>query len=183
VNYLPDCGGPEISLAAGGDIMKRTLITLGLVTASFGLMTSSAIAAPNNKNNADNVIPLECEELGEIAVRPNPGNGLPAWDVESGEHQVAKQFTFVDEVTVTIEGGDSASTTFSGTDDYGAENGNKDLVECTATFEFNDGPFPIDAEFAAILNADFETDIFEEGQFVTISSTTTLTVLAMITGR
>lgn len=165
--------------------MRRTLTTLGLVAALLLMVAVPATAAPNNKNNAENVIPLECDGgVGEIAVRPNPGQGLPAWDVETGEHQVAKRFTFSDEVTAQIEDGDSASQSFGFVRDFGAEKGNKDLVECTSTMEFVDVlPFPLDPEFADVLNADFETDIFEAGQFITFSGTSTLTVLALITGK
>lgn len=166
--------------------MRKTLTTLGLVAVLLLVSALPSAAAPNNKNNADNIIPIVCPEpLGAIEVRPNPGQGLPAWDVETGQHQVAKRFTFDDDVTVEIvEGGEgSASQTFGFVRDFGAEKGNKDLVECTSTVEFVDGPIPLDAEFAGILNADFETDIFEEGQVVTISVVSTFTVLALITGK
>lgn len=164
--------------------MRRILV----LTVAMGLMMGLALpatAAPNNKNNADNVIPLTCEGLNTVAVRPNPGRGLPAWDVESGQHQVAKRFTFNDSVTVEIiDGGEgSASNTFEEVRDYGAEKGNKDLVECVSNRSFVDGPIPLDPGFAAILNADFGTDIFAAGQLVEITVESTLTVLALITGK
>lgn len=167
--------------------MRKTLLTLGVVAALLLMAAVPATAAPNNKNNADLVIPLECDApIGEVTVRPTPGNGNPAWNVETGANYVAKQFSSTDQVTVQIVDGDSVSASFEFTEDHGASapaNGREDLVECTATFEFVDGPFPIDAEFAGILNAEFGTDIFEEGQFVTISSASTLTILALVPGN
>ena len=167
--------------------MRRTLSAIGLVAAMLLMSALPATAAPNNKNNADNLVPLECDApIGEITVRPAPGDGKSAWNVETGAHYVAKQFSGTDEVTVQITDGDSASATFVFVQDSGAEapaNGRKDLVECTNTFSFVDGPFVIDAEFAEILNADFETDIFEEGQEVTISVVSTFNVLVLVTGN
>ncbi len=167
--------------------MRKTLSTLGLVAAMLLTSALPATAAPNNKNNADELIPLECDTpIGDVTVRPQPGGGLAAWDVETGENYVAKQFTFTSEVTVQIVDGDSASATFVDVADFGAAapaNGRKDLVECTNTFEFVDGPFPIDAEFADILNADLETDIFEEGQVVIISGVQTLSILVLKPGN
>jgi hypothetical protein len=166
--------------------MKRTLLTLGLVASLVLVAAWPATAAPNNKNNADNVIPLECDEpIGPVFVRPVPGNGNPAWNVETGAHYVAKSFANEDEVTVTITDGDSATETFFNVQDKGASApavGRKALVECTTTFEFEDGPFEIDAEFADILNEDFNTDIFEAGQEVTISGVSMFTVLVLATG-
>ena len=163
--------------------MRRILV----LTVAMGLMMGLALpatAAPINKNNEFNVIPLTCEGLDTVAVRPNPGRGLPAWDVESGQHQVAKRFTFNDSVTVEIiDGGEgSESNTFGDVRDYGAEKGNKDLVECTSknTFSFVE---ELDEGFAAALNADFGTEIFAAGQVVEITVESTLTVLALITGK
>jgi hypothetical protein len=167
--------------------MRKTLSTLGLVVALLLMAALPAMAAPNNANNADDLVPLDCEApVGDaITVRPVPGEGKSGWNVDTGKHYVAKQFSFRDEVTVEITDGAEASATFEFVDDSGAKapaNGRKELVECTDIFEFVDGPFPLDAEFAAILNAEFETDIFAEGQEVTISSISTFTVLLLVPG-
>ena len=163
--------------------MRRILV----LTVAMGLMMGLALpatAAPNNKNNADNVIPLTCEGLDTVAVRPNPGRGLPAWDVDSGQHQVAKRFTdSVEETWTILEGGEgTVSGSFSNVRDYGAEKGNKDLVECTLNDTFSD-TFPLDDGFAGFLNGEFDTDSFAGGQLVNVSGTFTLTVLALITGK
>jgi hypothetical protein len=166
--------------------MRRTLTTLALVAAMLLTVALPAAGAPNNKNNADNVISLDCGELGNVMVRPQPGQGNAAWDVDTGENYVAKQFSGIDDVTVAIVDGESVSSTFEFFVSYGAEapaNGRKDLIECTDSVDFVDGPFPIDAEFAAILNADFDTDIFAEGQFVTISVESSLTILVLQPGN
>ncbi len=167
--------------------MRKTLSTVGLVAAMLLTSALPATAAPNNKNNTDDLIPLECDApIGDITVRPQPGNGDSAWNVETGEHAVGKHFTFSSQVTVQIDDGDSASSSFVDVFDHGASapaNGREDLVECTNTFEFVDGPISVDAEFADILNADLETDIFEEGQAVTISGVQTLTVLVLVPGN
>ena len=164
--------------------MRRTFTTLGLVAAMLLTVALPASAAPNNKNNAGNVIPLTCEGLDTVAVRPNPGRGLPAWDVDSGQHQVAKRFTDSATETWTIlEGGEgTVSGSFSNVRDFGAEKGNKDLVECTTGDTFSD-TFSLDDGFAGFLNAEFDTEIFAGGQLVNVSGTFTLTVLALITGK
>lgn len=166
--------------------MRKIVSTFGLMAALLLMVTSTATAAPNNVNNTDDVIALDCDEpIGAVAVRPGPGNGNPAWNVETGENYVAKQFSGTDQITVTIVDGDSVSATFEFLDDRGASapaDGRSDLVECTTTFDFSDGPFPIDAEFAETLNAEFETDIFEAGQEITITFESTLTVLVLVPG-
>lgn len=165
---------------------RRTLRVFGLVAALLMAAAAPATAAPDNRNNAENVIPLECDApIGDITVRTAPGQGLPAWDLDTGEIYVAKQFVSSDEVTVQIVDGDSVSATFEGIDDRGgaAPAQGRDLVACEATFEFEDGPFPIDAGFAEELNTAFATDIFADGQIVTISGFSTFTVLVLAPGR
>jgi hypothetical protein len=167
--------------------MRKTVTTLALVAALVAMAALPATAAPNNKNNTE-VVPLDCgAPIGDaISVRTVPGEGASGWNVETGEHYVAKAFSFQQEVTVKITDGAEINVTFEDTEDFGAEapaNGRKELVECTDSFEFEDGPFTIDAEFAALLNADLQTDIFEEGQEVTISLTSTFRVLILIPGN
>ena len=167
--------------------MKKTFTTLTLLAGLLLMAALPATAAPNNKNNAE-VVPLDCgAPIGDtISVRTVPGEGASGWNVDTGEHYVAKAFSFHQEVTVKITDGAEVAVRFEDTEDFGATapaNGRKELVECTDTFRFEDGPFTIDAEFAAILNAELQTDIFEEGQEVTISSTSTFTVLILIPGN
>lgn len=150
------------------------------------MAASPATAAPNNKNNEFDVVPLECDApLFEVVVRPNPGEGSPAWNVETGAHYVAKRFEITDEFTAQIVGGDSVTTIEETVEDFGASapaNGRKDLVPCVGTFAFADGPFEIDDQFAADLNDGFGTDIFAAGQLVTISGSSTFRVLVLVTG-
>lgn len=167
--------------------MRKTATTLVLVAGLVLMAALPATAAPNNKNNAD-LVPLDCgAPIGDaISVRTVPGEGASGWNVDTGEHYVAKAFSFHQEITVKITDGAEVMVTFEDTEDFGAEapaKGRKDLVECNDTFEFEDGPFTIDAEFAALLNGELQTDIFEEGQEVTISSTSTFKVLILIPGN
>ncbi len=164
--------------------MRKTVTTLAVAAAMVAMAALPATAAPNNKNNAE-VVPLDCGAPigGAISVRTVPGEGASGWNVDTGDHYVAKAFSFEQEVTVRITDGAELTVTFGDTEDFGATapaKGRKELVECTDTFDFEDGPFTIDAEFAALLNADLQTDIFEEGQEVTISLASTFTVLILI---
>lgn len=167
--------------------MRGIVKTLALVTVLVLTATLPAAAAPDNKNTTD-VVVLDCGEPidGVVAIRPAPGEGgKSGWNVETGDHYVAKAFESRDEVTVSITDGPEVSAVFEFAEEFGASapaKGRKDLVECTDTFEFEDGPFPIDAEFADILNAEFDTDIFEAGQEITISSLSAFTVLVLVPG-
>lgn len=164
--------------------MRRTVTTLGLVGAMLLAAAFPAMAAPNNKNTT--VLDVVCGGE-EIQLRPNPGRGGPAWDVETGEHQVGKRFSGSETVTVTIitgaSSGDFVSETNEFVEDHGAEKGNKDLVECTTGDTFVPFEGEIDEGFADALNADFGTTIFEAGQEVSITVEFTLTVLALFTGK
>ena len=167
--------------------MRKTVTTLALVAAMVAMAALPATAAPNNKNTTE-VVPLDCgAPIGDaISVRTVPGAGQSGWNVDTGDHYVAKAFTFKQEITVNITDGAELTVTFGDNEDFGATapaNGRKELVECTDSFEFEDGPFIIDAEFAALLNADLQTNIFEEGQEVTISVASTFTVLILIPGN
>lgn len=167
--------------------MRKTVTTLALVAAMVPAAALPAAAAPNNKNTAE-VVPLDCgAPIGDaISVRTVPGEGAPGWNVDTGEHYIAKAFSFHQEITVKITDGAEITVTFEDTEDFGATapaKGRKELVECTDNFEFEDGPLTIDAEFAALLNTEFQTDIIDEGQEVTISSTSTFTVLIHIPGN
>ena len=163
-----------------GTEMSRRLLTLGLVATMVLMAALPATAAPNNKNTV--VLDVVCDGV-EIQLRPVPGRGGPAWDVETGEHQVGKRFTVSETVTATIIDGDSVSNTNESVDDYGAEKGNRDLVECTTGDSFVPFSGVIDEGFADVLNGDFGTDIFEAGQEVIITVEFTLTVLAVFPGN
>jgi hypothetical protein len=167
--------------------MRKTVTALALVVVLLLVAALPATAAPNNRNNAE-AVPLDCgAPIGDaISVRTVPGEGASGWNVETGEHYVAKAFSFQQEITVKITDGAEINVTFGDSEDFGAEApaiGRKELVECTDRVEFEDGPFTIDAEFAALLNADLQTDVFAEGQEVTISLTSTFTVLILIPGN
>ena len=160
--------------------MRRTLTTLGLVAAMLLTVALPASAAPNNKNTT--VLDVTCGGV-DIQLRPNPGRGGPAWDVATGEHQVAKRFTSSETVTATIVDGGSASFSNETVMDMGAEKGNKDLTVCTTGDTFDIPLGVIDAGLAGALNADFGTNIFEEGQEVVITVEFDLTVLAIFPGK
>lgn len=160
--------------------MRRTLTTLGLVAAMLLMVALPASAAPNNKNTV--VLDVTCGDV-DIQLRPNPGRGGPAWDVESGEHQVAKRFTASETVTATIVGGDSFSFSDESVMDMGAEKGNKDLTVCTTGDTFDIPLGVIDADLADALNADFGTNMFAAGQEVIITVQFELTVLAIFPGK
>ena len=167
--------------------MRKTVSLLVLVTALVLVAALPATAAPDNKNTTG-LVPLDCGAPIDDAVwvRTVPGEGASGWNVDTGKHYVAKAFSFHQEITVEITDGAQLTVTFEDTEDFGATapaKGRNDLVECSDTFEFEDGPFTIDAEFAATLNAELQTDIFAEGQEVTISSTSTFEVLILIPGN
>lgn len=173
--------------------MQRTITTVGLLALLLLAASVPASAAPRNANNEDFVIPVSCvdadgEDAGWTAVRPTPSQeGKPAWDIDTGKLQVGKSFTFTVTVTVSVIGteDDAGMTVFEDGSDHGSSTGNKELITCTAVFfdEVFHTELDITPEFAAALNADFGTDIFEAGQDVEFSETGVLTVLAIVPGR
>lgn len=143
-------------------------------------------AAADNHRNAGLELELDCGDHGQFTVRPQPGNGNAAWDVDTGQVFVAKHFSGHFEITVAITSGPTLDASFDFEQDYGskgAAKGREPLRLCTSESEFVDGPFEIDEEIAGFLNADFDTDIFVAGQEVTISGTESLRILVQSPGR
>lgn len=165
--------------------MRRPRMLSFVVTVVLLASALPAGAAPDNHRNEGFEIQLDCGAHGEFTVKPQPGNGNAAWDVDTGEVLVAKHFTGHFEITATITGGPTFEASFDFAQDFGSKgvaNGRAPLATCTSHNEFVDGPFVIDEQIAGFLNSDFQTDVFEAGQEVTISGSEDLTILVQMPG-
>lgn len=149
--------------------MTVLLATIALV--AVGVLAAPAGAAPNNKNIGP-TFPMTCGYPinAQVWVIITPGGpGISAWNVNTGQHYVAKSFS--DESMIEVTAINGAPTDYSGTledeRDFGAKAPAKGrtLVECTS---YEEGDLAdlgaIDADTADYLNYFFDTDVFAPGQ-------------------
>ena len=166
--------------------MRRASLLAVIVAIALVVTGLPAGAAPDNHRNAGLELELDCGVYGQFTVRPQPGGGNAAWNLDTGEVLVAKHFSGHFEITASISGGPTLSASFDFAEDYGskgAAKGRTPLGTCTSTNEFVDGPFVIDEQLAGFLNSDFETDVFVAGQEVTISGSEDLVILVQFPQR
>lgn len=160
--------------------MRRATLLAVTLAVVFIAGALPAGAAPNNHRNEGFELVLDCGVHGEFTVKPQPGSGNAAWNLETGEVLVAKRFTGHFEISAMITDGPTLEASFDFDEDYGSKgqaNGRSPLATCTSHNEFIDGPFVIDDQTAGFLNSDFQTNVFSAGQEVTISGIEDLTIL------